>query len=279
MSSVDRIIYDALLRKQDVALPGVGQLRVRRMSARRVSANKIAPPRNFVAFTTDEVHGAVPVAELLADSWNISEEEASGHYREWLGKARSDRGVVIDGVGEIRDGKFISDADLRAALNPVGEHEVVLEERERDYRGGPLWLWILGGIALAAVVLLFINYCGGGLSGLRKGSRAKTENVVVTPVQEPVTDTVTVVSEPAEVKPQLPRYHIIAGSFAVEANADKLIASLKRQHPDMDLTKLRSRWNDNWLVSIFNAPTEREAYNAVYKNLDIEPYIWVYTEK
>jgi hypothetical protein len=54
---------------------------------------------------------------------------------------------------------------------------------------------------------------------------------------------------------------------------------LQKEHPELAVQKIKSRLNGNWLVSIFNAPTERQAYNKMYRFWPLDIDLWVYEQK
>lgn len=281
MSTVDKVIFDALAKRQNVVLPGVGSLEVKRRKAKKVSETRIIPPQNVVVFTTEEIAEGESAVYLLSSAGDSGEEEAKSQYEAWLESARSDKGVNIKEVGEIKDGKFVIAQPLHTALNPTEDEEIVME---KENKGGPLWLWILGGIILAAVALILLSYFGNGFLGIQKKPKApETEIVAPIPVAEPE----PVVEEPTAEEVIIEtlkatgenRFHVVAGSFSVEKNADNYVKKLQREFPDLTIEKLVNRRNGYWLVSIFSAPTERQAYNKLNMYWDIDLDIWVYEEK
>lgn len=280
MSTVDKVIYDALARRRSVVLPGEGSLEVKRRKAKKVAEDRIIPPQNVVSFTKDEIAEGESVTDLLVSANDIGEKEAKETYKAWLKKARTEKGIDIEGVGEVRDGKFVIARGLHTVLNPAEEEAVVLKKDED--RGGPLWIWIVLGLVLAAIALLLFSYFGNGFLGIHK--KPKKIEIVTPAVPEPVVadNTKTAEDHIIETLKQsatVPAFHIIAGSFAVESNADDYAKQLQRQFPELSVQKIRSSRNDNWLVSIFNAPTERQAYNKMNMYWDISLDLWVYEQK
>lgn len=280
MSTVDKVIYDALVKRRNVVLPGIGSLEVKRRKAKKVSDTRIIPPQNVVVFTTDELAEAETAVYLLTAE-GISEDEARTLYESWLEGARSEDGVDIENVGEIRDGKFVAAQSLHIALNPDRE-EVVYMEKENRGGGGPIWPWILAGLLLALIIFFLFKYCGDGFPCIKKKPKAVVETVATVPPSEPVVEKAPTSEEiiAETLKKQVePRFHIIAGSFSVEANADNYIKRLKAEFPDLKPEKIKSSKSGNWLVSIFKAPTERQAYNRMSMYWDVNLNIWVYEEK
>jgi hypothetical protein len=276
MSTVDKVIYDALTKRQSVVLPEVGSLVVKRRGAKKMPGDRIIPPQNVVSFIEEEIAEGDSVIYLLASTGGVSEADAESLYESWFDSARSERGVAIKDVGEVRDGRFVIAQPLHKALNPSGDKETILLKKEK--KPCLLWLWILLGLVLAAVILLLLSYFGNGFLGIQKKPKAVVEEVVVEPVVVPVV-TEPVVEE-VVVEPVIePAFHVIAGSFAQESNADNYVKQIQKGYPELTVQKIKSRFNGNWLVSIFNAPTERQAYNKMNKYWDIDLDLWVYEQK
>jgi flagellar basal body-associated protein FliL len=273
MSTVDKVIYDALVGRQSVVLPGVGSLVVKRRGAKKMPGDRIIPPQNVVSFTEEEIGEGESVVYLLSSAGEIGEADAAAAYAEWLEGARSDKGVAIVDAGEIRDGKFVVAQPLHTALNPATDAEGVV--LKKDKKGGMLWLWIVLGLVLAAIALVLLSYFGNGFLGIQKKPEVvEVAAPVIAPVAvEPVVEDIVIAPAPE------PAFHVIAGSFAIESNADDYVKKLQKAYPELAVQKIQSSRNGNWLVSIFNAPTERQAYNKMNKYWDIDLDLWVYEQK
>jgi hypothetical protein len=214
---------------------------------------------------------------LLASTGEYNTDEVENVYRSWLDSASSDEGITIADVGEIRGGKMIVAPKLHGELNPVDD-EIVME-KERSV--GPLWAWILGGIVLAALILGGFMCCKHGwLDSCFCGKNGCVETVQTT-VSEPVEPAVAAEPEPADItapEPAGTRYHVIAGSFAIEANADNYIERLQAKHPELTVEKIYNPETGYNMVSIIQAPTERQANAKISYYWDIDLGIWVYKE-
>lgn len=278
MSTVDKVIFDALAKRQNIVLPGIGSLEVKRRKAKKISEDRIIPPQNVVVFNPDEIAEGESVVYLLASADDTSDSEAKAKYISWRDSARAPQGLNIENAGEIKDGKFVIAQPLHIALNPTKEEIMVMEQ---ENKGGPLWVWILGGIVLAGIALILLSYFGNGFLGIQKKPKAP-ETEVVAPVADPVVEEVVAEDVIIEnLKQSVPqhRFHVIAGSFSIEKNADNYVKKLQKEFPDLKIEKLVNPRNGYWLVSIFSAPTERQAYNKLNMYWDINLDIWVYEEK
>lgn len=277
MNRVDKVIFDALAARRTVVLPEVGSLDVKRRKPKRISETEIIPPQNVVVFDPAEIGGESVPSLLVKAGEAPSDTEARAAYDEWLAGARSSDGgsVAIDGVGEIKDGKFFVAGQLHSTLNPNNEEGTITMEREK--KKSSLWIWLLVGLVLAALVVGGLYCWKHGCFDCGKRDRNRTE--VTAPVADPATEPVTEpVAEPVAV-PAGPRWHVIAGSFAIDSNADNYMAKLKREHPELTVEKLVNPSNGHSLVSIYSGPTEREAYNKMNAYWDIDLYLWVYKQK
>lgn len=275
MNTVSKVIFDALSARRSVVLPGVGLLEVKRRKARKISETRIIPPQNVVTFTAAEPGDVATVAGLLAAA-GIPEPEADAAYRSWLDGAQVGGSVLIEDAGEITGGKFVVAEPLHTALNPVKEEDIITMEKER--RRGPAWVWVVVGILAAALI-------SGGIWCWKKGcfectAPAPVEVVpaIVTPAPEPAAGDTAAAT--ADARPSAtPGFHIIAGVFSIESNADNFMAKVKRENPELTPEKIvspRNGWN---MVSIYRAATEREAYNKMALYWDIDLYLWVYEQK
>ncbi len=253
MRVVDKVIFDTLASRRGVNFPGVGSLEVKRRKAKQIAEDRIIPPQNVVVFSEKEFEEGRSVANLLVEAGESpGKKEAKALYEEWLAQARTEGGaIVIENAGEIKDGKFVIAGQLHTSLNPTKEEEIVTMEKEKNNK--LLWPWLLVGFLAAALIVTGIFCWKKGLFECEK--KGHTE-VIAVPIPEPVDEPVI---EPVPAVPQGPRFHVIAGSFSVESNADAFMATVKRTHPELTLEKVVNPRNGFNMVSIYSAPTERAA--------------------
>jgi hypothetical protein len=280
MKSIDELICDELVGRRRVVLPMTGALEVERRGAKQISDTRIAPPKNVVVFSLVEAEGPETIISLLAADRNIPLDEAVAEYGSWIESAsRPDGSLVIDGVGEVREGSFNIDPGLHAALNPEGEEPVTMQTRKR---GVPAWVWIAIAILAALGVLCGLRYCKPGIFGGR--SKAPVTETTAAPIQKSAADSLAAANA-ASAATTTPasstagRFHVVAGAFAIESNADKFVAKLKREHPELTPVKLphpRAGYN---MVSIWQAPTEREARSKMNLYWDVNSDLWIYEQK
>jgi hypothetical protein len=272
MTSIDRLIYDALAARRGVSLPGVGTLEVKRRGAKKISDTQIVPPQNVVVFNSGEVEDAVSVTSLITADRGVNEDEAGAQYNSWLeGARRGDGAVEIESVGRTGEGGFVVAEELHTALNPAGEEPVAMETEKHPNR---LWLWILLG-AVAGLLLLGVLCWQRGCFGSGRSKGAVVETVV------PVTPPPAAEPEPVArvAPPSAPRFHVIAGAFAIESNADDYIARLKRDYPELTPEKVLDPGTGYNMVSILQAPTRNEASRKMNLWWDINLDLWIYQQK
>ncbi len=287
MKSIDRLIFETLARRRSVFLVGLGTLEVKWRGARRISETRIVPPRSEVVFTPDELEGSVGVISLVGTERGVDESEAIALYGSWLEAARRPGGTMsIDGVGVLSEEGMTVDRELHMVLNPTTNEEILTMETERN--STPLWAWIVIGI-LAALLVLGIIW--GWKKGLFEGGGSRqpvVETVVIAPAPPPAGDSLAVdggvaaaavPSAATAPRSTEPRFHVIAGAFSIESNADKFMARLKREHPELTPEKITNPENGYHMVSIFQMPTERAARGKMNLYWDIDLYLWVYAER
>ncbi len=281
-----------------------------RRGARKISDTHIVPPRNVVVFLPGEEESTRNIVALVADDRQTDIDEAAAIYGTWLETARRDDGTLeIEGVGRTggdQQGGFVASEALHDALNPIEEDIVTMETAKRST---PLWVWIV--IAILAVALVAAGvmlYKRGGFTG--GGGDERIEVVVPAPAPaqvaepgpepEPAPDpfasaeaaraaasageaqTVRASSSSAPSSTAAAsggRFHVIAGAFSVESNADNFVSRIRREHPELTPRKLFNPANGLNMVSIFQSATRREASSKMNLYWDIDLNLWIYEQQ
>jgi hypothetical protein len=293
MTTIDKLIHDSLAARRGVVLPGEGTLEVRRRGAKKISDTRLAPPRNVVVLIPDEKENVRSVVALMVAEGGVTDvEEAVAAYGSWLeGAFRADGSFVIEGVGELQDGVFVTDPGLDAILNPASE-EIVTMEREK--RAVPVWVWIAGGIvALLALVALAaaILFCWGGVSHVETVETIET--VETAPIGDDASqgDASGALSAEALAEAEAARaaaaeaeaaaaarFHVIAGAFRVESNADNFVVRIKREHPELTPIKILHPRTGYHMVSIVQTPTRSAASSRMNMWWDIDLNLWIWEQ-
>lgn len=247
---VDKLIFNALAQGRDVCLPGKGSLIVCRSGARRISSRRMLPPHTDLLFSAEQ--RGEPVPAMIVSASGITEERAADIYAQWLREAERDGTLAIDGVGELRDGKFITNEKFDDMANPEGRKAVDMTPRTN---------YIL--YSFAAICTLFaIGVAGYVISGhMRSFTGQSDEGVVTAGVQSTVVqpetapaettvpeDASEAIAEPALTpEPEAPSSEVsgimpmtVGNSYAVWgvyvqlANAEDAVRNVRARYDDLE---------------------------------------------
>ena len=72
-----------------------------------------------------------------------------------------------------------------------------------------------------------------------------------------------------------PVFYIIAGTFSVEANADKYIEQLQKRFSSLQCEKVRLS-QSRWMVSIVSRKSEAEARKLMSELRYVKTDLWIY---
>lgn len=302
-AQIDNLIFNILAGGHDLYLPDVGSLIVRRNGAARISSGRLVPPFADVVFSR-ELRGEV-LTDIIASKANVSQERAAEIYRQWLQHATVGEVVLIGGVGEIRDGKFITDKNFDNMANPEGRNEV---------RINPVTNYILLSFALLCIVFAvgvagYIFYSEQVFSSMMgKGDIPQTvvvESVVPVPadtadassdessaavaeeqrVQSAEEKSVVEPERPVEglngVLPMTTGYsYAVWGVYVEFDNAEEGMKTVNRCFDDIDSRIYR--YGDRYMVALYERPTRSECVRIV-ENLKERSKsfgeVWVYTDR
>ena len=147
-NAVNNLIYNTLIADGSVALPSVGRLSIVRRPA-SMSGKKVSPPQYVVEFSS-ATEGRT-IVDVVSDVASVDLVQAEDIYRRWLDKVRTERGVVIEGVGELRNKSFVAVPELLGALNSVGNAPIRITRR----RSGGVWFYAVAAMLIIAVAAYF----------------------------------------------------------------------------------------------------------------------------
>lgn len=301
MRSIEKIIFNALVSRQPIGFPDFGALSVLRVSAEFVG-DEVTAPINTVVFSEEWPEDTISIVDSMA-ALGVDREVAEHNYENWIGRAKSETGMFIKGVGVLKGGKFYMTKSLDRSLNPL-HPDAIPAEREREgglSRNERVWIGLIVGFVLILAVGWGLWYYHGydGRVSNRHHERIKitriadAEGVVEGEVEGDVAADATegvvaegeVAAEPAapveEAAVATPaisgdRYYVVGGVFSVHSNADSFIKLVKQAYPELKSKKIK--YKGNIMVTLFDAPTEREAAN-MRRKIASELYnqdIWVY---
>lgn len=156
--SMERLILNALLRREDVVMPGIGTLHPVRVSA-RCDKRGVVPPRNTVRYSR-RVEGRTLV-DMVAEAAGCDRQAAEEAYDRWLKRVKEGNTVNIDGVGRIANDFFTPSAEFDRRLNRAPATEMMLPVRHHAAR----WLVpVAVVVVIGGAAALWFGYYGRGMS-------------------------------------------------------------------------------------------------------------------
>lgn len=293
-NAVNNLIYNTLIADGSVALPSVGRLSIVRRPA-SMSGKKVSPPQYVVEFSS-ATEGRT-IVDVVSDVASVDLVQAEDIYRRWLDKVRTERGVVIEGVGELRNKSFVAVPELLGALNSVGNAPIRITRR----RSGGAWLYAVAVVLLLAVAIYFaIGYFDTPDIVACEETDIEVENSLSKPeyiadaepiadvVEEPVMDVAEkpiseVVEEPvmevakARNEEDDIRHWVVIGTYSTSDNAERAKRDAERGDEGCvcDVFRLGSMY----AVVAFGA-AEREACEEFKRAHHAKyPQAWIHTPK
>lgn len=308
MRSIEKIIFNTLASRQSIGLPDVGALSVSHIAAEYVG-DEVKGPISTVIFSEEWPEGTVSIVEQIAEL-GVEREVAQHNYENWLGRANSDSGLFIKGVGVLKAGKFYMTKSLDRSLNPLHEDSV---PAERPKAGGlsrqeKTWVaLIVGFVIILAAGWGFWYYFGmdgkvrnrhhepvkiskvdesrdvkgavdgeydavDDIEGVEGATEASGERgAAVEEGRKPSPR-----STPVTARGGKENFYVVGGVFSVPANADNYIELVKKAYPGAKTKKMK--YKGNIMVTLYGAETEREAANK-RNAIAAEMYndeIWIY---
>lgn len=298
---IDNLIFNTLAEGRDLYLPDVGSLIVRRNGAVRISSGRLMPPSTDVVFS-HELRGEV-IIDLIAAKSDVPQERATEIYRQWLQHASTNGGIVIGGVGEIRNEKFITDQNFDNMANPQGRNEIIIN----PVTNYALWSFAVLCIVFAVGVAGYIIYSGQAFSN-RMGKDVTSQTNVAGNISEASVETVdagageqsAAVERPTQVAEQEPvvetehpveglngvlpmtagRSYAVWGVYVELVNAEDGMKTVNRRFDD-----IHSRiyhYGNRYMVALYECTARSECVRIV-ENLKERSNsfreVWVYTDR
>ena len=251
-----------------------------------MSGKKVSPPQYVVEFSS-ATEGRT-IVDVVSDVASVDLEQAEDIYRRWLDKVRTERGVVIEGVGELRNKSFVAVPELLGALNSVGNAPIRITRR----RSGGVWLYAVAAMLIIAVAAYFaVGYfdapdivaCEEMNIGVEKGvseaeymadaeTIADVEEPAAGVAEEPVAEVAKAWNEEDDI-----RHWVVIGTYSTSDNAERAKRDAERGDEGCvcDVFRLGSMY----AVVAFGA-AEREACEEFKRAHRAEyPQAWIHTPK
>ena len=119
MDPISTLIFNALVRRQSINLPGIGSLKVITRPPMMEKKGMITPPLNLVIYAETESPEFLNIVTLIAQNTNQDETQAQAIYNDWLTTVRHEEVIRIESVGEIREKRFYPAQGLNEIMNPI----------------------------------------------------------------------------------------------------------------------------------------------------------------
>lgn len=152
VEQVNRLVGNLLAANSVVWLPDVGTLRVERQAARRLSRREVQPPVRLVNFSSQR--SGESLVDAIARAARCDQATAEDIYARWLSRVRTENGVVMEGVGELKFKNFTPDKAFDRRLNPQGRRPMrVHTPRRLDWS---VWVGLVAAVlAVGGLVYQF----------------------------------------------------------------------------------------------------------------------------
>ncbi len=314
MDTVSAILFNTLARHGRINLPGIGSLRVTQTSVVRPHRTRLIPPINRVVFSTQELAGCESMKILIARETGCSAQEAAVQYEAWRNATLHENEITIPNTGIIRNGKFEPSSRLDSLLNPTGKQPVKLPYRRKH--GVVITALSIATIAIAGGSYYYFGTTQDEVP--ENTTRLITQTVSSTPNPTKIdtatraeahtaqsdtlirqTDTTIITSgdkkDQRSQSVQSPPYsdttairmaetsrrgifHIVAGVFSTEENANRFIEAQKQIADTVPYAKVYMP-NGKIIVSIYRSDSEQRASHRLQQLLKTSPDLWIYREK
>lgn len=152
VEQVNRLVGNLLAANSVVWLPDVGTFRVERQAARRLSRREVQPPVRLVNFSSQR--SGESLVDAIARAARCDQATAEDIYARWLSRVRTENGVVMEGVGELKFKNFTPDEAFDRRLNPQGRRPMrVHTPRRLDWS---VWVGLVAAVlAVGGLVYQF----------------------------------------------------------------------------------------------------------------------------
>ena len=319
MKAIDKIIFNELASRKAVVLPGVGTLGVVRRTAQMDGREVKAPVNQVVYSRKEAQDAPSVIALMEAmgvdgesakvayGEWLNGVKDGEGIRIEGVGAVRQDFFTPSVELEQMLNPVRSQPAARKETTSVLPSGAPVVPAvpspgppADEPKRGGNTLTVIL--LIIAILLLLALGCiclskkgCTCGKSGEPKDANALYDKSVASRPLHVVIDGEPVVAPPSgRVEPEQPqapaqapktvapaqkKYHLIAGSFVYESNADEMIAKYKRLHPELNIEKIvTSAWV---MVSVYQGDDAGEITDAnrrLAATLDNRE-MWVYRKR
>lgn len=259
---IDKYISDLLYRYQCVTIPGFGAFVTENQSAQvKGSASTFLPPQKVISFNVNIKNNDGLLANHIALQENSSYESAiekiSLQVNTWIFSLENREKIILNNIGEIYvNGEYnwffepyqkinylISSFGLSSFVAPEMKRELLLKQVEIFEAKEPIVFTpekrkTYSFVKYAAAITLFF---GAGITAFKMQHDQQVveetrlvRKEVQKEVQQTIQEATFFIGKPTAtvalaVKEELKPYHLIAGAFRSEENAEKALKMLVEQ--------------------------------------------------
>lgn len=303
VGEVSKIIYNTLIVHRAVTLPGVGTLTIVQRSASMRSKREVVAPHFAIEFSSREF--GVSLVDAISWVTDFSTKDAEEIYTRWLDKVRDGNKLSICDIGTLNNKTFVAEKSLLAQLNSDSNRVIKLPKRGRR------WLYIativlLAIVATGVVFLLAMPSNEVGMDRVVEEENSKpmqtpesvdntlnvedntippettiiaeTESVVETNInsEDTATEETPIVSGVWSDNPDI-RHWVVAGSYSTEANANRALDKICKQHPDIHCEQFKL--GKMFAVAVYGSTTIDECEEFMRAEKNRLGALWIHTPK
>ena len=314
VEQVNRLVGNLLAANSVVWLPDVGTLRVERQAARRLSRREVQPPVRLVNFSSQR--SGESLVDAIARAARCDQATAEDIYARWLSRVRTENGVVMEGVGELKFKNFTPDEAFDRRLNPQGRRPMrVHMPRRLDWS---VWVGLVAAVlAVGGLVYQFglernpldepetefveasVPAAGealaagsvaedaaaeaGGVVAAGNDAAAATGNAAGTNAAvAPADAAVKGAPKPAApagepLRMTSKRHYVVLGVYSTLENAERAAALAAKKEPAMRCTVYR--FGGKFMVSPFESDDVEASRQFMRAGRSAFPEMWVYSAK
>lgn len=282
VNEVNNLIFNTLIVKHEVLLPGVGVLFLQRRSA-AVEGRTITAPSYYVDFSSHRT--ACCIIDIIAETANINVAQAEDIYVRWRDKVKTNGDVSIGGVGSLRGKTFITDPEFIAHINrEAGKVEITSYRRRSRMITPTLFVFAL---VLALALFLYFD-----LFSTSTNTADKTDEMVVnkvdidTDIPEPNDVAESVVEPIIEAQPEVEsrwyetddiRHRVVVGSYSTIENAERAARDI--EHTNTGIYCSVFTLGKMYAVAVYGSAEHDDCVRFKREHSDIFAQSWIYTPK
>ncbi len=306
VNEINKIIYNLLISGKEVCIGGVGTLLTMRYAAYRASKKSMVPPYRIVIFTTEQ--RGVSLEEEIARVAGVDAARAHELFEQWMSEVLEGDTLKIEGIGSLRNDKFISEESFLATLNPLGRTPMRLKPKANVGLYIFASLCVLFALAVAGYVYLDsrdIVLFGkeakiGGEVAVAENvkpepavedepvmtemvdsvdvAQSVTEPAMQTATQEQLPTRVVDVADTSEIRSTEPGWsYVVLGVFSTTENAERAIGEAQRVAGELRCVVYH--YGNKYMVALYDSQSRAECQEFARSMGGKFKDLWIYSRK